>query len=76
MYDPNRSSADLTTLSFNAPSVGGLSAPTEEVEKKLGAASHGGLNQELDTQPGQPSGNTRVLGQVPYPAGRAVIGQG
>lgn len=65
MYDLNRSHQELV---FNGPIVGGLS---EEVEKKLGADSHGDRNQGLDTQPAQPSGNTQVIGQVPYPAGFA-----
>jgi len=65
MYDLNRSHQDLV---FEGPVVGGLE---EEVEKKLGEGSHDDRNQGLDTQPGQPSGNTQIVGQVPYPAGSA-----
>ena len=63
MNDLNRSHQELV---FNGPIVDEPSV--EEVEKKLGADSHGDRNQGLDTQPGQPSGNTEVIGQVPYPA--------
>lgn len=66
MNDLNRSHQELV---FNGSIVGGLSV--EEVEKKLGNDSHGDRNQGLDTQPGQPSGSTQVIGQVPYPAGFA-----
>ena len=66
MYDLDSSHQELV---FNGPLVGGLS--DEEVEKKIDAGSHGDRNQGLDTQPGQPSGNTQVIGQVPYPAGLA-----
>jgi phosphatidylserine decarboxylase len=66
MYDLNRSHQELV---FNGPAVGGLSKG--EAEKKLGAGSHDDPNQGLETQPGQPSGATQVIGQVPYPAGLA-----
>jgi len=67
MYDINRSHQDLTNLYFNGPAV--TSSPKEEVEKQLDSSSDGDRNQGLDTQPGQASGNTQVIGQVPYPAG-------
>ena len=63
MYDLNRSHQELV---FNGPAVGGLSK--EEAEKKPGAGDHDDHNQGLDTQP---SGDTQVIGQVPYPAGLA-----
>ena len=66
MYDLNRSHQELV---FNGPAIGELSK--EEAEKKHSAGSHGDRNHGLDTQPGQPSGNTQVIGQVPYPAGLA-----
>lgn len=72
MYGVNRSHQDLTGLSFNGPAVGALSvSPRGESEEKLGEGSHDDRNQGLGTQSGQPSGNTQVIGQVPYPAGSA-----
>jgi phosphatidylserine decarboxylase len=71
MYDPNKSHQDLAKLRFNGPAVGGLSGSPKEMERKLGAGSGGDRNQGLDTQPDQPSANTHVIGQVPYPLGSA-----